>query len=234
MSSRLLPHLSRRSCAASLAAVLTASLPFVVHADAPGRGRTAPFEVAYLRFIVDHHFSALRMTELAAGTDATRDPEISPTEGTSPSPGFDATAAKATLPDILSIARRNNRMQREEILTALKFLHDWYGITHTPRIRAEARRMIQLLEHTPAGREFDRVFLQSLSRHHYQALHPSLDCQIGRELTHDDLDRYCSGIVHSQVNDITDMRKLLCREFGICDFLPFESDRRHDNESTSQ
>lgn len=50
-------------------------------ADEPGRGLTAQFEINYLKFIIDHHYSALRITELAAGTDATRDAAISPSEG---------------------------------------------------------------------------------------------------------------------------------------------------------
>lgn len=191
-----------------------------LRADEPGRGRTAAFEVAYLRFIIDHHFSALRMTELAAGTDPVRDPAIDPTEGTSPTPGYEPTPAKATLPEILSMARGANRMQREEILRAQKFLHEWYGQDYEPRLRANARRLIATLEHTPGGRGFDRTFLEVFSRHHYQALQPSVDCLVSRELRHDDLERYCNGIVHMQTNEITDMRKLLCSEFGICDFMP--------------
>jgi uncharacterized protein (DUF305 family) len=192
----------------------------VVGAEEPGRSRTAGFEVSYLRFIIDHHFSALRMTELAAGTDVTRDAKIDPHEGTSPSPGFEETAAKATLDEILSMARGANRMQREEILRAQMFLREWYGQEYTPRLRPGGRALIAILEKAAPGREFDRAFLQAFSRHHYEALHPSLDCQVSRELRHDDLERYCEGIVHMQVNEITDMRKLLCREFGICDFIP--------------
>lgn len=191
-------------------------------ADQPGRGRTAQFEVTYLRFIIDHHFSALRMTELAAGTDVVRDAEISPTEGTSPSPGFSASPPKATLPEILSMARAGNRMQREEILKAQRFLREWYGQEYQPRLRANGRVLIALLERTPAGADFDRVFLQAFSRHHYRALQPSVDCQVNRELRHDPLQRYCSGIVHAQTDQITDMRELLCDEFGVCDFLPSE------------
>jgi uncharacterized protein (DUF305 family) len=205
------------ACALSAVVLVSQS----VSGDAPGRGQTGPFEVAYLKFIIDHHFSALRITELAAGTDATRDPEISPAEGTSPSPGFEPSPAKATLPDILSLARRNNRMQREEILTAQMFLRDWYGLEYTPRLRGRGRALIALLEQTPAGPEFDRAFLQVFSRHHYQALRPTVDCLVGHELTHAALDRYCNGIVHAQKNDIDDMRDLLCRQFGVCDFQPF-------------
>lgn len=66
-------------------------------ADAPGEGALAKFEVEFMRMAIDHHFSALRMTELAAGTDAQRSPEIGPAEGTSPTPGYAAVPAKATL-----------------------------------------------------------------------------------------------------------------------------------------
>lgn len=200
-------------------------------ADSPGRGRTAQFETTYLKFIIDHHYSALRMTELAAGTDAVRDPEISPTEGTSPSPGFDHTPQKATLAEILSMARAANRMQREEILRAQKFLREWYGIEYRPRLRASVRTLIAVLEKAPAGRGFDRVFLQAFSRHHYEALQPTVDCLVDRELRHDQLQRYCNGIVHAQTSEITDMRELLCDEFDFCDFLPSDAPRRSDRDN---
>lgn len=67
------------------------------------------------------------MTELAAGPDVTRDPAISPAEGASPTPDKSPVQANAVSEQLKSLARRNNRMQREEILTALMFLRDWYG-----------------------------------------------------------------------------------------------------------
>jgi len=203
----------------------------VLSADAPGRGRTAQVEMAYLKFIIDHHFSALRITELAAGTDAVRDAEITPGEGTSPSPGFDPTDQKATLPEILSLARGANRMQREEILRARMFLREWYGVEYQPRLRASGRAMIAVLERTPAGNDFDRAFLQIFSRHHYQALQPSVDCLVDRELEHHQLERYCNGIVHTQTNQITDMRELLCKHFDVCDFLPSEPLRNAEDRA---
>jgi len=39
------------------------------HADSAGCGLTAQFEKDYLTFMINYHYSALRMTELAAGTD---------------------------------------------------------------------------------------------------------------------------------------------------------------------
>lgn len=190
-------------------------------AEGPGRGQTAQFERDYLTFIIDHHYSALRMTELAAGTDLTRDaPVDNPQEGTSPTPSTAATPPKAGMEDIKSMARMANRMQREEILKAQKFLKDWYGTTHTPTLRPEGQQLIQALEQTPAGSQFEQRFLQLLSNHHYAALHPSLDCQVKSDIDHQQLQGYCEGIVHNQVREINDMRDMLCKQFSICDYQP--------------
>jgi uncharacterized protein (DUF305 family) len=189
-------------------------------AGEPGRGLTAHFEIAYLKSIANHHLSALRMTELAAGTDVTRDPPISPMEGTSPTPDTAPMQAKALSDPLKSLARRNNRMQREEILTALRLLREWYGIEYRPRIDRRGRAQIALLEQAPSGAEFDHLFMEVLSRHHFLALEPSSKCQVARELEHHELQRYCSNIVHAQINDISDMREMLCRDFSICDYQP--------------
>ena len=74
-------------------------------ADEPGRGWSADFEKRYLRMIIDHHYSALRITELAAGTDQQRDDDISPMEGTSPTPRTAPVQAKAASDEIKSMAR---------------------------------------------------------------------------------------------------------------------------------
>jgi uncharacterized protein (DUF305 family) len=188
-------------------------------ADAPGRGATADLERNYLRFIIDHHFSALRMTELAAGTETEITAEISPNDRVHPTPGFPETDAHAQADEIKSLARRNNRMQREEILTAQKFLKEWYGITHEPRIPGQARADIRQLQ-AAQGANFDRLFLQIFSRHHYTAVTSSSACLAGREVRHDDLRRYCQGIVDAQLNDIDEMRHLACARYGLCDLQP--------------
>lgn len=212
--------LSIRSACLFTAAAIGAMASSPARAEEPGRGLTAHFEIAYLKFISDHHFSALRMTELAAGTDTTRDAAISPMEGTSPTPDKSPVQAKALSEELKSLARRNNRMQREEILAALGFLRDWYGVEYRPRIDRRGQAQIALLEQAPAGAEFDHLFMEVLSRHHFLALEPSTRCQVAREIRHEMLQRYCSGIVHSQINDISDMREMLCRDFQICDYQP--------------
>ena len=70
-------HPSTRFGAAATFAICLALLGTVASptllGERRGRGLTATFEVSYLKTAIDHHFSALRMTELAAGTDEQRD-----------------------------------------------------------------------------------------------------------------------------------------------------------------
>ena len=203
----------------------------VAHADGPGRGATAQFEKNYLVFIINHHYSALRMTELAAGTDLTRDAQVvAPQEGTSPTPGFNATPAKASDDEIKSMARMGNREQREEIGRAQRFLREWYGIHYQPQLTADGRRMIAMLEATPAGTQFNQVFLRSFSNHHLGALAPSLHCTVKSDRNHDGLRRYCENIVVVQKNGINDMREMLCKRYSDCGFVPMTGDKRKDNE----
>ncbi|RYE73435.1 MAG: DUF305 domain-containing protein [Oxalobacteraceae bacterium] len=212
---------TRKALATIGSSVLLALVASPANADGPGRGQTADFEKAYLQFIIDHHYSALRMTELAAGTDLQRDTPIDNLqEGTAPTPNTNPTPAKASDERIRSMSRQANRTQREEIVKAQRFLHDWYGINYTPQLQGQGRQGIQQLERTPAGAEFNRTFLQVFSNHHYRALFPSLACQVKRDIDHDQLDRYCSGIVHSQTNQINDMREMLCTRFSMCGFVP--------------
>lgn len=189
-------------------------------ASEAGRGATADLEKDYLQSIIDHHFSALRMTELAAGTlEQAPTGDISADDRVPQTPGFPATEPRASLEEIKSLARRNNRVQREEILTAQRFLRDWYGITHVPQVPAAARADIERLT-TVSAEEFDKLFLQMFPRHHYQAAVSSLECLVGRELQHADLRRYCRSIVDAQVIDIDEMRHLACRHFDLCDLQP--------------
>lgn len=203
----------------------------MAHADGPGRGNTAQFEKNYLVFIIDHHYSALRMTELAAGTDPMRDPQIvNPQEGTSPTPGFGATPAKASDDEIRSMARMGNREQREEIARAQRMLREWYGIQHQPQLSADGRRMIAMLDAAQAGTQFNQVFLRSFSNHHLSALAPSLHCTVRSDIQHDSLRRYCENIVIVQKNGINDMREMLCKKYADCGFVPAASHKRKDGE----
>lgn len=202
------------------ALVLAVALPSAAAADAPGRGRTAAFETDFLKKMIDHHYSALRITELAAGTDPRRDAPVRPGEGTSATPATLATAPKSGLDEVKSLARRNNRVQREEILTAQEFLRKWYRIAYQPKLGKEAQAMIGVLEQAPAGQRFDRAFLDMFARHHYMALNPAATCVVASDIRHAALRRYCRGILQAQLNDIEDMREMLATHFNIVDYQP--------------
>jgi uncharacterized protein (DUF305 family) len=220
-----LPHV-RHTASAGLVAIISTlgllMLPLPLAADGPGRGLTAQFEIDFLKFTIDHHFGALRMMELAAGTDTKRSAGIAPTEGTSPSLEFPSTPARALLDEVKSLARRNNRMQREEILTAQALLQQWYGITYEPHLTDDAVEAITHLEEADAGKAFDVEFMEMFSRHHFMIIQASAECLVASELRHHELRRLCRGFIENQVNDIDEMRHLLCEKYGICDYQPLE------------
>lgn len=210
---------------------LASFAPAYSWADQPGRGLTGPFEVEFMKLTIDHHFTAMRMTELAAGTDLQRNGPLTPSEGTAPTPGFPSTQAKAALADLKSLARRNNRMQREEIMMLQGFLRDWYGVKHEPRIRADGRVLLSVLNKASPGREFDHAFYEAFSRHHFTLLEPVNGCLTGSELRHTDLRRLCNQMWHSQTSDIDDMRHQLQRHFNIPDYQPFKGKQPLDVQS---
>lgn len=210
---------SRRLAALTLLAISVG--PNLSYADSPGVGLTARFEVDFLKSIIDHHFSALRMSELAAGTDVTRDPTIAnEAEGTANTPGFAPVRAKSQMAEITSMSRQENRAQRDEIMTAQRFLREWYGMHHEPAVTGSGWRMIHLLESARPGAEFDHLFLETMSRHHYMATTMANECPVSADPKHKNLMRYCTGIQHAQLLGIDEMRNMLCERFGICDYQP--------------
>lgn len=215
--------------AVAVMAAGTLLLSSAASAEGPGDRRTARFEKNYLTFIIDHHYSALRMTELAAGSDRVRDPAIiNRDEGTTPTPGYAESIPKASAEEIRSMSRQANRGQREEIAKAQRMLREWYGVSYVPKLAPSGMQMIQMLERAPAGRQFDEQFLKVFSSHHFAALSPSVECQVKSDLSHDGLRRYCDNIVTMQKNSINDMREMLCKQFRDCDFVPVANVRRLD------
>ena len=185
-------------------------------ADQPGRGLTNQFEVYYLKTIIDHHYSSLRITELAAGTEYDITSVISSDDRVHPSPNFIATEPLADSTEIKSISRKNNRIQREEILLAQDVLRKLYGVKYEPRLTQKAQRNIQLLENVQRA-EFDIRFIEILSRHYYQAAVLSLNCLVAHDIAHRELQRYCQNVLDSRINDIDHMRELACTSYQRCD-----------------
>ena len=227
----LTPHVFTvfRSRAAALAlsvftltnAAMIVLAPSHASANGPGRGLTEQFEIDYLKFIIGHHYSALRMTEYVVGTQTTFGSAISSDDGVQPAPGdLPSTPAKGTLPELKELARRNNHMQREEILAAQGFLKKYYGIDFQPSYMPEDFEVFKALEAAAPGDEFNKAFMRFFSRHHFIASKRSVNCLVASELKHKDVERYCRNIVNSQISDIDEMRELLCKNYKICDYQP--------------
>lgn len=199
---------------AALCAVALSSTP--ARADAMIPGETGAFEVDYLNFILDHHWSGLRPTELAAGslpdaTEANVPPSVNPYPGSPLS--FPPTEGKGTNEVVLDVADKSNAAQRMEIEEGQGFLQDWYGQTATLELQPTAAEMIETLEAAAPGDPFDIAFLINFSLHHISAIARSLEC-VDRA-GHQELIDYCQNIVTAQTMDVQRMRAELLNEYGI-------------------
>lgn len=180
------------------------------HADGPIPGDVGAFEQDYLQFILDHHWSALRSTELAAGSDVVG-------RTINPFPGspleFPPTPAKGTNEVVLDIAISGNQAQEAEIFEGHSFLQDWYGVSATLELPASGAELIEMLEDAGAGDPFNIAFLTNFSMHHIPAIARSLECV--ERAGHAELVEYCQNIVTAQTREVIRMREELASEYGI-------------------
>ncbi|GAA3977210.1 DUF305 domain-containing protein [Allohahella marinimesophila] len=185
------------------------------HATAIIPGPAGEFEKNYLEFILDHHYSGLRPTELAVGTDTVGPTESDPYPGNPPS--YPSTPAKSTDPVVSDIAVTSNAAQREEIVIGQGFLDQWYGYTAALDVPPSGQVLIDSLEAAEAGAPFDIEFLMGFSLHHISAISRSLECL--DHAVHSDLLSYCANIVEAQTEGVLKMRDQLQSEYGV-DFNP--------------
>lgn len=190
--------------------LLAASPP--ASADAAISGPTGAFEQEYLNFILDHHYSGLRATELAAGTAA-----VGPTVPPGPWPAnpasFPPTAARGTNPVVLDVAIRSNTSQEQEINEGEMFLRDWYGTLAELNVPPSGQQLINTLETAAPGDPFNIAFLTNFSEHHIMAIGRSVECV--QRAGHAELREYCGMIVQMQTEDVLEMRGELASRYGI-------------------
>lgn len=196
-------------------AISMAALPMAVHAAPilPTEGYVN--DVNFLEFTIDHHFSALRMTELAAGTDV-----VGTTSGFAGSPEtFPPTPPKGTDPVVLSVATEANAAQRREILEMQGFLQTYYGIDNFPPIVLPNNQvMIDTLTRVAPGDPFNIAFLELFSEHHAELIPPSREC-VARS-PHPDIRALCSNMIASQTRQIAEMQAELRNVYGISTGVP--------------
>lgn len=202
----------RRLAAAGSLACLAGILPVAAQAAPIIPSDNFGNEVNYLEFTIDHHFSALRLTELAAGTSV-----VGSSSGFAGSTEtFPSTAGKGTDPVVLSVATTANAAQRREILQAQGFLETYYGISgYQPFVLPMNQPQIATLDQAAPGDPFNIAFLQTFSEHHAELLQPSLTCE--SQAPHADVRAYCTKIHDAQVRQINEMQTELRNRYGISD-----------------
>ena len=193
-------------CALALGGPLSAPAAHAVPLTQPP---TFADEVQYLEFTINHHFSALRITELAAGTAA-----VGSSSNVAGAPDvFPATPAKATDPVALRIATMANAAQRREILEGQDFLRTYYGIgDYTPTLQPSLAPVVAYVDAAAAGDPFNVAFLEAFSGHHATLVPASQECATAAP--HADVRAYCAGIVESQAMQIDRMRTELAEVYG--------------------
>lgn len=173
-------------------------------------------EVQYLEFTIDHHYSALRMTELAVGTDS-----VGSSSNFAGSPDvYAATPAKATDPVAVQVATTANAAQRKEIVKGQSFLQTYYGIDFIPTLQPPLEPLVSYLDQTASGDPFNIAFLEDFSGHHATLIPASQQCTT--EAVHAEVQAYCASIVASQTMQISQMRTELADVYGITN-IPYET-----------
>lgn len=202
--------------AAASALCLAGLLPATAHAVPMTQSPTFRDEVQYLKFTIDHHYSALRITELAAGTAT-----VGSSSNYAGSPEiFPATSAKATNPVALQVATMANMGQRMEIIEAQGFLQTFYGISYTPSLQPYLAPVVEYVDQAAAGDPFNIAFLETFSGHHATLVPPSQDCTT--LAPNAEVRTYCASIVASQTRQISLMRTELASAYGITS-IPYET-----------
>ena len=205
-----------RFAAGVACAVAGLLLPVTARAVPLLQAPTFANEAQYLEFTIDHHFSALRMTELAAGTST-----VGSTSNFAGAPDvYAATPAKATDPVALQVAIMANAAQRREIVEGLNFLQTYFGINFIPTLQPPLQPLVSYLDTAASGDPFNIAFLEDFSGHHATLIPASQQCTTAAP--HADVQAYCSSIVASQMMQINLMRTELASVYGIAS-IPYET-----------
>lgn len=194
-SRRTIRRSRRRSPLMLVSALIAGSAIFLV---APGASAAAPasspaaaeFEVEFLEMMMDHHQMALHMADLCL--------------------------EKAVNEDLVALCGTIAESQAEEIERMQGWLLDWYGIEREPMMDdpAHQERMMEL--EMLSGEEFEMAFLQMMSEHHAMAVGEATECL--RRAEHRELRGLCRQIVVTQLREIAQMERWLCRWYGDCRF----------------
>lgn len=148
---------------------------------------TASFEVRFMEDMIDHHAMAVEMATLCE--------------------------AKAVHTELAELCTEIRVAQQQEIETMQSWLQSWYGVSYAPEMSTGAMRRMEKLA-ALSGAEFEIAFMESMIRHHAQAIREGSMCL--ERAFHTELLDLCENIIVSQTMEIQLMRTWLCDWYGIC------------------
>lgn len=190
--------LGRLIAVTSLALVTALVVATPASANAPAASpRAAEFEVQFLEDMIDHHQMALHMGELCL--------------------------EKAVHDELGGLCETIIASQAAEIEAMQGWLSGWYGIDHEPMMNDPAHHQQMEELGRLSGAQFEIAFLQMMSEHHAMAVGEGLQCL--RSAEHSELRGLCGEIVVTQLAEIAQMERWLCRWYGDCRFTYLRSAR---------
>ena len=178
---------TRRSFLGLCAALLAFTSIGFAGAPAPERDQRR-FEVKFLKTMIDHHYGAIKMSELCKGRTI--------------------HAELQEMCDMVIAA------QSAEITEMQGWLQSWYGESETPSLTGKARRQVEMLSQL-SGAAFEKAYMAILIEHHSMAVMMALDCL--NQAYHPEMLNMCAMMMAAQGDEIMQLRLWLMQWYGIND-----------------
>ena len=172
---------------ATLIAALLLSTGLFAAGPAPERDQRR-FEIRFLTEMIDHHYGAVKLSELCAGR-----------------------TVHAELQEMCDSIKTN---QTQEIEMMRSWLREWYGQDHAPELDRRTQKQIEYLS-SRTGAEFEKAFMAIMIRHHSMAAHMAVDCL--NEAYHPEMLNMCAMMLGMQGDEIAQLRIWLQQWYGIND-----------------
>jgi uncharacterized protein (DUF305 family) len=148
---------------------------------------TADAEIHYMTLAMNHHAGGIALAQLCVH--------------------------EATHHDLQALCARAVEVQTSQAHALQRWLHEWYGVNHTPHIVPDDQRHV---EHLTAlhGAHFEIELMKVLSAHHAQMIEASRHVLDRTHRAH--LRELASNIITHESQEITQMRSWLCHWYEEC------------------
>lgn len=144
------------------------------------------FERQFITMMIDHHYGAVKMAQLADG--------------------------RTTHPELQAMTDEIETAQMAEIAEMQAWLQAWYGATHEPRLDRRTQWQVQMLGML-TGDEFEKVFMRTMIEHHAMAIRMGVDAL--QRAYHPELINMAAMMTGSQADEIAQLRLWLQQWYGI-------------------